>query len=187
MVKPDPQQLWQSAVAWTSSWALPATEAVRRWLRAGGSRVLGAAAVVMLLLWVWPLGVGSAGDADGANGLNGSQAGASANDRDWVRLALRRPLGYAEPEQEEQVIEEEYYEEETIPEVVLVGLSYRGGGRSVGFFRINGGGTEILGVDEESQGVRVVRLTKDHAVVERDGERLELRQISGSQDDGGEL
>jgi len=86
-------------------------------LRAGGSRVLGAAAVVMLLLWVWPLGVGSAGDADGANGLNGSQAGASANDRDWVRLALRRPLGYAEPEQEEQVIEEEYYEEETIPEV----------------------------------------------------------------------
>lgn len=182
MVKPDPQQLWQSMVAW----AAPATHAVRRWLQTGGTRVLAAAAVVMLLLWVWPLGVGLGADANGADGTDGTQAAEGERDRDWVQLALRRPLGRSEPE-EQEVVEDTFYEDQTISEVVLVGLSYRRGGQSVGFFRIDGGGTKILGAGEESQGVRVVRVAKDHAVVERDGERLQLRRVSDAQDDGGAI
>ena len=165
------------------AWAVYAAHAMRRWLQTGGIWVLGAAVLVMALLWVWPLGVESAVDANGADGGDASQSVVEDTDRDWVQLALRRQLGYSEQEQE--VVDDFYQEEQTVAEVVLVGLSYRGGGRGVGFFRINGGNTEILGADEESQGVRVVRVAKDHAVVERDGERLELRQVSGDKDDLG--
>ena len=176
MVKPDPPQLRQSA----SSGFLTAGAAIYRWLRAGGAWVLVAAGVVTLLLWFWPLNVGVGASTADADGSGETQAAAGEVDRDWVHLSLRGPFHRAE-----KTAEPTFYEDEPISEVVLVGLSYRREGRSVGFFRIDGERTEILAVDEESQGMKVLSLAKDHAVVERDGERMELRRILDSEDGGG--
>ena len=176
MVKQDPQQSRRSA----SSWAPTAAGAARSWLRTDGWQVLAVAGVLMVALWVWPLGVQRGPGVNGAGGTGGLPSAGDDADRAWVQLSLRRPLA-----REEESIEVETYEDEPISEVVLVGLSYRHGGRSVGFFRIDGGGTEILAEEEESQGMKVLRLAKDHAVVERDGERMELRRILDSDGGGG--